>query len=1036
MMAQHVGRSRLAPATILLLLVPACVVQLANVVASTATTATASTSTTDLDVARHGGGAAATGANDDDNGSDDDDGIDVGASSRVQFSVKSAVPLCTYSLDERQPLVKFLGAGLNRDLALRWSPSSRDCPDDPDTNLDVVWMSPRGDYAIYHLRYFHKKFPKDKKITAVYFCRRNDGTDHGLADARWSGLGDHVSIPVPVSTKWNSRARRGDPLLGAPGLVSRQNYTDAHIEGLRIETANKPIYSEEGIPQILVGSTAVIRLFGTGITEDTLITFTDVPAERGAVCDKIKSNEFPVENVEKSTAIVRVVLPPGSAFYVCVKRPIYERENLMKGEHVLFKHQGTTMYNTIRTYEKLLPLWLTIIVILICLGLSALFSGLNLGLMAIDRTELKILVNTGTEKEKKYARAIQPVRNHGNYLLCSILFSNVLVNSVFTILLDDLTSGLVAVICSTLAIVIFGEISPQAICSRHGLCIGAKTIYLTKFTMLITCPLSYPISKLLDVLLGEEIGNVYNRERLKELVKVTTEYNDLEKDEVNIIAGALELRKKTVADVMTRIEDVYMLNYNAVLDFETVSEIMKSGFSRIPVYEGVRTNIMTMLYIKDLAFVDPDDNMPLKTLCQFYQNPCNFIFEDVTLDIMFKQFKEGHKGHMAFVQRVNNEGEGDPFYEVIGLVTLEDVIEELIQAEIIDETDVFTDNRSKRKRQVRPKVPTDFTIFAEKKENQRIHISPQLTLAMFQYLSTTVDTFKPDVISETILRRLLKQDIIYHIKVKSREKAKTDPAAIIYQQGKAIDYFVLILEGRVEVTVGKENMMFESGPFTYFGSQALTANIGIAESPTNSNPQTVGSIQSVNLDSMLRHTFIPDYTVRAVAEVFYVKIKRSLYLAAKRATLLERSQKDPLPSQEQFDDEVEKLLHSLEEDDRSVPESPVLPADKVVQNEKGRDSISHSSPVRSVTAPTSPLPVSASPVTNAKFASPRIDGKARNLTKVQTSPVEDHVKRDSLNAIDADVLARHTEAARILSTNKKTSDEEERTNLLPRQDNS
>lgn len=138
------------------------------------------------------------------------------------------------------------------------------------------------------------------------------------------------------------------------------------------------------------------------------------------------------------------------------------------------------------------------------------------------------------------------------------------------------------------------------------------------------------------------------------------------------------------------------------------------GFSRIPVYEDVRTNIVTMLYIKDLAFVDPDDNMPLKTLCQFYQNPCNFVFEDVTLDIMFKQFKEGlynitflgfrritsnnnhayifsgHKGHMAFVQRVNNEGEGDPFYEVIGLVTLEDVIEELIQAEIIDETDVFS----------------------------------------------------------------------------------------------------------------------------------------------------------------------------------------------------------------------------------------------------------------------------------------------------------------------------------------------------------
>lgn len=58
---------------------------------------------------------------------------------------------------------------------------------------------------------------------------------------------------------------------------------------------------------------------------------------------------------------------------------------------------------------------------------------------------------------------------------------------------------------------------------------------------------------------------------------------------------------------------------------------------------------------------------------------------------------------------------------------------------------------------------------------------------------------------------------------------------------------------------------------------------------------------------MLRHTFVPDYTVRAVTEVFYVRIKRSLYLAAKRATLMERSQKDPQPSQDQFDDEVEKV---------------------------------------------------------------------------------------------------------------------------------
>lgn len=69
--------------------------------------------------------------------------------------------------------------------------------------------------------------------------------------------------------------------------------------------------------------------------------------------------------------------------------------------------------------------------------------------------------------------------------------------------------------------------------------------------------------------------------------------------------------------------------------------IVSAGYSRIPVYEGNRQNIVTMLYIKDLALVDPDDNTLLKTLCQFYQNPCYFVFEDTTLDVLFKQFKEG-----------------------------------------------------------------------------------------------------------------------------------------------------------------------------------------------------------------------------------------------------------------------------------------------------------------------------------------------------------------------------------------------------------
>lgn len=87
--------------------------------------------------------------------------------------------------------------------------------------------------------------------------------------------------------------RRDDPPLDKS--LTSQNYTDTHIDGLRVESAEKePSYGENGIPQIRAGTKAIIRLFGTGITPDTLISFTDVKAERGSVCDKIKSNEFPV----------------------------------------------------------------------------------------------------------------------------------------------------------------------------------------------------------------------------------------------------------------------------------------------------------------------------------------------------------------------------------------------------------------------------------------------------------------------------------------------------------------------------------------------------------------------------------------------------------------------------------------------------------------------------------------------------------------------------------------------------------------------
>merc|ERR1719297_707503 len=190
--------------------------------------------------------------------------------------------------------------------------------------------------------------------------------------------------------------------------------------------------------------------------------------------------------------------------------------------------------------------------------------------MSLDHTELKIVINTGTEAEKRYANDILPVRGMGNFLLCSILLGNVLVNNTLTIFLDTLTGGggTVAVIGATLGIVVFGEIIPQAICSRHGLAVGAKTLILTKFFMAVTSPLSFPISKILDCILGEELGTVYDRERLRELVLLQGDKADLDKNEVKMLEGALRIRDKTVEEIMPPLADCYMLPLDATLDFD------------------------------------------------------------------------------------------------------------------------------------------------------------------------------------------------------------------------------------------------------------------------------------------------------------------------------------------------------------------------------------------------------------------------------------------------------------------------------------
>lgn len=196
-----------------------------------------------------------------------------------------------------------------------------------------------------------------------------------------------------------------------------------------------------------------------------------------------------------------------------------------------------------------------------------------------------------------------------------------------------------------------------------------------------------PTAKLLDYLLGEDHGTVYKKTGLKTLVTLHQSLGHAEErlndDEVTIITAVLDLKAKAVGNIMTPMKDVFTMSSDTVLDEKMMDNILSAGYSRIPIHNPSNKNdFVGMLLVKMLITYDPEDalrvrDFALATLPE--TRP-----ETSCLDIL-NFFQEG-KSHMVLVSDFPAEARG-----AVGVVTLEDVIEELIGEEIIDESDVFVD---------------------------------------------------------------------------------------------------------------------------------------------------------------------------------------------------------------------------------------------------------------------------------------------------------------------------------------------------------
>ncbi len=198
---------------------------------------------------------------------------------------------------------------------------------------------------------------------------------------------------------------------------------------------------------------------------------------------------------------------------------------------------------------------------------------------------------------------------------------------------------------------------------------------LVLILMWILAPVAWPTAKLLDRILGEDHGTTYKKAGLKSLVTLhktlgSTPGERLNEDEVTIISAVLDLKDKPVGSIMTAMDDVFTMSADTVLDEKTVDIILSAGYSRIPIYAPDNpSNFIGMLLVKILITYDPEDaqrvsDFALATLPETRA-------ETSCLDIV-NFFQEG-KSHMVLVSEFPGENHG-----AIGVVTLEDVIEELI----------------------------------------------------------------------------------------------------------------------------------------------------------------------------------------------------------------------------------------------------------------------------------------------------------------------------------------------------------------------
>lgn len=328
---------------------------------------------------------------------------------------------------------------------------------------------------------------------------------------------------------------------------------------------------------------------------------------------------------------------------------------------------------------------LTSIVLLALLALSAFFSGSETALMAISRLRLRHLAET---KPKK-ARLVEGILNKPERLIGTILFGNNLVNVAMSALATALAIAVwgergIAYVTAvlTLAILIFAEITPKVYAKYFNERVAFVSAPILRVIMLLFSPVvqgvTYISSKML-LLLGIDVSRIkapiMTEDEIKTCIKMGWDEGAITSEEKKMLSRVFTLNDKTVGEVMVPRQEMTTISKDASIE-EALRVIMKTGYTRFPVRRETESDLVGFIHAKDLFRLISDKNSSLSSLSKILRPPY-FVPADRKIDSQLRSF-QAKKLHQAVV--LNHRG------EVVGLITLEDILEELVGS-IQDEHD-------------------------------------------------------------------------------------------------------------------------------------------------------------------------------------------------------------------------------------------------------------------------------------------------------------------------------------------------------------